>query len=48
MIALVVGSLAQFLNDERLRHVCRVAHAEVDDIDAVAALAVFQVIDLAE
>jgi hypothetical protein len=43
-----VGRLAQLLDHERLGHVGRIAHAEVDDIDASPALLVFQRVDLAE
>ena len=48
MVALVAGGLAQLVDDLRVGHVGGVAHAQVDDVDAGAAFAVFQLVDLAE
>ena len=48
MVALVAGGLAELVDHQRLGHVGRIAHAQVDDVDARAAFAVFQLVDLAE
>ena len=48
MVALVAGGLAQLVDDLRIGHVGRIAHAQVDDVDAGPTFAVFQVVDFAE
>src|SRR5262249_44224487 len=45
---LVAGGLAELVDDLLVGHVGRVAHAEVDDVDAGAALGVLHGVDLAE
>ena len=44
----VARGLAELVDDPRLGRVGRVAHAQVDDVDPGAALAVLQLVDLAE
>ena len=41
MIALIAGGLAQFLDNHRIGNIGRIAHTQIDDIDAGAALLVF-------
>ena len=48
MIALIVGRFAEFVNHQRIGHVGGVAHAQVNDVDAGAALAVLQIVNPAE
>src|SRR5262249_51331147 len=48
VIALVAGRFAEFVDDERIGHIGGIAHAQVNDVDAGAAFALFQIIDPAE
>jgi hypothetical protein len=48
MALLVLGRLAELVDHRWIRGVGGVAHAEIDDVDASAALGIFQSVDLAE